>query len=100
MCGIIKIIKNRASGLLILRERGILRFFFLVGSFFTFTFGNNISAFPLQELFLIITAKRLHQLSVHLVNKPLQAAGISAVIIQQIVTLSKYGHDALDICHL
>ena len=24
---------------------------------------------------------------------------IMAVIIQQIVTLSKYGHDALDICH-
>ena len=24
---------------------------------------------------------------------------ISFVIIQQIVTLSKYGHDALDICH-
>ena len=24
---------------------------------------------------------------------------ISGVIIQQIVTLSKYGHDALDICH-
>ena len=24
---------------------------------------------------------------------------ISCVIIQQIVTLSKYGHDALDICH-
>ena len=24
---------------------------------------------------------------------------ISAFIIQQIVTLSKYGHDALDICH-
>ena len=24
---------------------------------------------------------------------------IIAVIIQQIVTLSKYGHDALDICH-
>ena len=25
--------------------------------------------------------------------------GIWAIIIQQIVTLSKYGHDALDICH-
>ena len=25
--------------------------------------------------------------------------GISEIIIQQIVTLSKYGHDALDICH-
>ena len=25
--------------------------------------------------------------------------GLSAFIIQQIVTLSKYGHDALDICH-
>ena len=24
---------------------------------------------------------------------------ISELIIQQIVTLSKYGHDALDICH-
>ena len=24
---------------------------------------------------------------------------ISRIIIQQIVTLSKYGHDALDICH-
>ena len=24
---------------------------------------------------------------------------ISCIIIQQIVTLSKYGHDALDICH-
>ena len=24
---------------------------------------------------------------------------ISWIIIQQIVTLSKYGHDALDICH-
>ena len=24
---------------------------------------------------------------------------ISSFIIQQIVTLSKYGHDALDICH-
>ena len=24
---------------------------------------------------------------------------IQAFIIQQIVTLSKYGHDALDICH-
>ena len=24
---------------------------------------------------------------------------IMALIIQQIVTLSKYGHDALDICH-
>ena len=24
---------------------------------------------------------------------------ISCVIIQQIVTLSKYGHDALNICH-
>ena len=24
---------------------------------------------------------------------------IPVVIIQQIVTLSKYGHDALDICH-
>ena len=24
---------------------------------------------------------------------------ISKIIIQQIVTLSKYGHDALDICH-
>ena len=24
---------------------------------------------------------------------------INAIIIQQIVTLSKYGHDALDICH-
>jgi len=24
---------------------------------------------------------------------------ITDVIIQQIVTLSKYGHDALDICH-
>ena len=26
-------------------------------------------------------------------------AQIKAIIIQQIVTLSKYGHDALDICH-
>ena len=25
--------------------------------------------------------------------------GIFHIIIQQIVTLSKYGHDALDICH-
>ena len=25
--------------------------------------------------------------------------GITHIIIQQIVTLSKYGHDALDICH-
>ena len=25
--------------------------------------------------------------------------GVFHVIIQQIVTLSKYGHDALDICH-
>ena len=24
---------------------------------------------------------------------------LSLIIIQQIVTLSKYGHDALDICH-
>ena len=24
---------------------------------------------------------------------------LSRVIIQQIVTVSKYGHDALDICH-
>jgi len=24
---------------------------------------------------------------------------VLAIIIQQIVTLSKYGHDALDICH-
>ena len=24
---------------------------------------------------------------------------LSHIIIQQIVTLSKYGHDALDICH-
>ena len=24
---------------------------------------------------------------------------VTDVIIQQIVTLSKYGHDALDICH-
>ena len=24
---------------------------------------------------------------------------ISCIIIQQIVTLSKYGHDALNICH-
>ena len=24
---------------------------------------------------------------------------LSVIIIQQIVTLSKYGHDALDICH-
>ena len=24
---------------------------------------------------------------------------VIAIIIQQIVTLSKYGHDALDICH-
>jgi len=27
------------------------------------------------------------------------AARIKPIIIQQIVTLSKYGHDALDICH-
>ena len=29
----------------------------------------------------------------------LLAVRISSFIIQQIVTLSKYGHDALDICH-
>ena len=29
----------------------------------------------------------------------LPARQISTIIIQQIVTLSKYGHDALDICH-
>ena len=32
-------------------------------------------------------------------NYPAKSRGISSVIIQQIVTLSKYGHDALDICH-
>ena len=29
----------------------------------------------------------------------LQKSALPAIIIQQIVTLSKYGHDALDICH-
>ena len=29
----------------------------------------------------------------------LLGSGISELIIKQIVTLSKYGHDALDICH-
>ena len=34
-------------------------------------------------------------------NKKIQVTSeILYVIIQQIVTLSKYGHDALDICHL
>ena len=28
-----------------------------------------------------------------------QISRVQNVIIQQIVTLSKYGHDALDICH-
>ena len=28
-----------------------------------------------------------------------QSLQIQCIIIQQIVTLSKYGHDALDICH-
>ena len=31
--------------------------------------------------------------------KRCQTGQITGVIIQQIVTLSKYGHDALDICH-
>ena len=29
----------------------------------------------------------------------LGGGGVLPFIIQQIVTLSKYGHDALDICH-
>ena len=32
-------------------------------------------------------------------NVPTLLALICGLIIQQIVTLSKYGHDALDICH-
>ena len=38
----------------------------------------------LTEMFLIVNS---------------EANKITDVIIQQIVTLSKYGHDALDICH-
>ena len=35
------------------------------------------------------------------VNKhsPAKIGGYPSVIIQQIVTLSKYGHDSLNICH-
>ena len=32
-------------------------------------------------------------------KETLQEPSILLIIIQQIVTLSKYGHDALDICH-
>jgi len=33
------------------------------------------------------------------VGQPLSKQLYISLIIQQIVTLSKYGHDALDICH-
>ena len=41
-------------------------------------------------------------MSMELRLSALRAAGVpllTGIIIQQIVTLSKYGHDALDICH-
>ena len=51
------------------------------------------------NLQIFYATRAVLKIGVYLVNKPLPAAGISAIIIQQIVTLSKYGHDALDIRH-
>ena len=41
-------------------------------------------------------AKPMKTLELHY---PMVQFLITSIIIQQIVTLSKYGHDALDICH-
>ena len=50
-----------------------------------------------------IAAQHLEHLPLYLSTafklNPVNTEHIISITIQQIVTLSKYGHDALDICH-
>ena len=57
---------TKTPGPLILREREEIQGYFSEQDYFvTFTFGYNIFTFPWQELFLVITANRLHLCSVY-----------------------------------
>ena len=57
-------------------------------------FGGTQTWGPLSNSFAI--EKKNYSANM---NRIFLDRSIKTVIIQQIVTLSKYGHDALDICH-
>ena len=63
--------------------------------------GKKASEFKelLQMMYLSLEEKVISRNNCYFLLDLAREYQISSIIIQQIVTLSKYGHDALDICH-
>ena len=64
---------------------------------------NDIKVWKIAQnakgIFHFISQKRHILAGADTLRSSYSTVVISDIIIQQIVTLSKYGHDALDICH-
>ena len=64
---------------------------------------NDIKVWKIAQnakgIFYVISQKRHIIAGADILRSSCIAVVISDIIIQQIVMLSKYGHDALDICH-